>query len=452
MFRFAPILALVAGILLSAQGAPTLPGWPPGTFSSRAALDATVSGHAMVTALLSASGNTAGPSNSVVNYAPFVQSIAITSYNGTTATRDTPIASAGTINNLTIRVGNAVASGTWAFTLEKNDADTLLTCSITGSAQACADTTHSVSVVAGDVLSWKTDPGGTTPTAQTVLQIGTVFTSTNNGESFIQVPYGGGASTAAVQYQGVAPIAPSATEVNVSSVVPTAGTLDQLYVWASTAPGASKNWTVTVYHGGSATSLVCTMTGTGSANQKCNDTNTGHAFTVAANDLISIRVCPGTESGGVCTVNTPGAANVTASLRWVPTVPGEAMYFMNSATLGTVTTAAYANLNGGGFNNSGTEANNYDIAPNAATLKKLFIQQSTDPGNTITRTYTVRKNTASAGITCTITGNGSTGTSCNDTSNSYLTSLNDTLDLQTTASNTTAAQSYVKAGIVAYIP
>ncbi len=63
-----------------------------------------------------------------------------------------PVASAGTLTNLRVRCGTGgKVAGSGVFTLNKNGAGSALTCTV-GTGTTCNDTTHSVSVAAGDTM------------------------------------------------------------------------------------------------------------------------------------------------------------------------------------------------------------------------------------------------------------------------------------------------------------
>jgi len=65
------------------------------------------------------------------------------------------MATAGTIRNLRVRAGTAGAGvGSGAMTLRKNGVDTTVTCTC-NSGTNCSDTTHSFTVVAGDLVTKK---------------------------------------------------------------------------------------------------------------------------------------------------------------------------------------------------------------------------------------------------------------------------------------------------------
>lgn len=97
-----------------------------------------------------------------------------------------PLTCAGTFSNLrcSTQVGLAVGS-TRSMTLNKNNVQTSLTCSIVEPATSAADITHTVSAVAGDMISWS---GTVAPTAggNDNLEVTCDFVSDVAGN----VPYG----------------------------------------------------------------------------------------------------------------------------------------------------------------------------------------------------------------------------------------------------------------------
>lgn len=96
---------------------------------------------------------------------------------------------------------------------------------------------------------------------------------------------------------------------------------------------------------------------------------------------------------------------------------------------------------GGGQSDSTTEATVQSLAPSAANVNNFGVRVSVDPGNTNTLAFTVRKNGADTAVTCTITGNGSTATTCSDTTHTFTTAANDLLSIK-----------LVTAGVAAYTP
>jgi len=107
----------------------------------------------------------------------------------------------------------------------------------------------------------------------------------------IYVPFGGGGFS-------------SSTEANVDLEAPTAATVGNFYVQLSAAPGAGNSIAVTIRKNGSDTSSTCTISGASAIS--CNDTV--HSFSVAAADLMAIKLVP---SGTI--VATP---NILTTVQW----------------------------------------------------------------------------------------------------------------------------------------
>ena len=60
--------------------------------------------------------------------------------------------SAGTVKNLRVNMGTATSKSGDSITIYKDGAATAVTC-VFGNASSCSDTTHSFTVVAGDVIT-----------------------------------------------------------------------------------------------------------------------------------------------------------------------------------------------------------------------------------------------------------------------------------------------------------
>lgn len=407
------------------------------------------SGSAMVTPMLAASGNTGtGPSNSATNYSSFYQSNASSApWNAAGQNRGIPIPIPGVVSNFIARTPVTV-TGSYAFTVFKGTAGsgtssaTAITCSVSSSTP-CQDNTNTASVSSGDTIVLQSVPTGT-PTAVAAMQWSAIFTSTNNGEGFLVFPWSSGASTSVVNYMGLNSLAtPNATEVNASSVLPTAGSVDHLYVNGTGSPGAAKSYAIAVCKNGTCTSTpTCTLTGaSGTASLSCNDTSTG-AVSYSAGDTISIQITP---SG------TPGASQISASVRWIPTTAGEAVISMTgSATSGAGTTNA--NLSGSGF--LALEANAANIVPAVNfTVKKMQWSVNTAVGGT-SRVFSLRSGAATVGtpgnVTCTMT---SAQLTCSDLTNSFSTTTAGTLmNFQQVATGAVNAATWAKATAIVTVP
>ncbi len=442
---------VIAGLLLCAQ-TPMLPGFPPGTFQNRAAIDGGSSAGPMTTPIMN-NATGLGPSNSVVNYIGFS-----TGLWSTSTTRDTPVSIAGTISNLTFRAPTTIASGDYQIMLLKNGGTTALTCTVSAGTgpQTCTDTSNSVSVVAGDLLSWRSTPTGA-PAAQTGPQLSATFTSVTANESPLFLNGNGSSPSITVANYNLFGSAPTwnATEATISGIVPTAGVISSLQL-AGTAPGSGDQMVFTVFKNGTATAITCTLAGTGSGAgiTTCNDTV--NSVSLAAGDTLSLESCPGTVSGGICTpAATPASGGTRASLRWVPTVTGESI-IMNTL-VAAVSTSSVRYQPVSDTAGSTTEANVLSYAPTAFTIKNMYVALNTAPGGGVpSRVFVLRSGTgggqANAGtpsaVGCTLT----TTAACSDLTNSYAASAADLLDVSTTPANTPAATTFYKNSMVFYKP
>lgn len=86
----------------------------------------------------------------------------------------------------------------------------------------------------------------------------------------------------------------SATETDISIPIPVAGTLRNLSAAASVAPGAAQTFTYTARKNAADTSLTCTISGAAATSAS----DTSHSPTVAAGDLLAVKVV---VSGGGAT-------------------------------------------------------------------------------------------------------------------------------------------------------
>jgi hypothetical protein len=99
---------------------------------------------------------------------------------------------------------------------------------------------------------------------------------------------GGGAVTDNINdsYVAYGSFSISGTESNVSIPFPTAGTVSNLQVYVTTAPGIGTSWTLTVNKNGSATALTCSIAGVATS---CTDAS---LVTIVAGDKLDLDVTP----------------------------------------------------------------------------------------------------------------------------------------------------------------
>lgn len=196
----------------------------------------------------------------------------------------TPFSTSGTIDNgfmdLSVTTG---ASKSWAATLFKNGLATPLVITVTNGTQS-NDTSHSVSVNAGDTAYWQVTSANAP--ASTRIRLSCRFTPTINGES---IQMGGsssnlatsGANFAGVQGgQGVY----SSTESARANWINTPYDIKKLYASVDTAPG-SASWKFTVASP-SLSALSCTITGTATTGNDTSDVVTPAAGVLLAMDIV----------------------------------------------------------------------------------------------------------------------------------------------------------------------
>jgi hypothetical protein len=388
--------------LTSAQSV-SLPGFSPGVFQSRAAIDANIPPAPITIPIFSYNpSNTTTPSTTVASYGPLHEGDFSSTVSSTINYRvyGVPMPIAGTFSNLTVSIP-ALTTNTWSIALNQNSNNsTALTCSATGPATTCTSAA-TVTVAAGDIVGFTFCPGtfianvctpGSAPTAMSGLQVSMTFTSTNNNETFIDWAGVGNASNSVANYGApTGTFGTTATESAAETVIPTAGVIDHLYAAPFSSPG-SGTYAVTVFQNGSATAITCTIT----ALADCTP-DLAHSITVAAGDTISFQTNPSTS---------PTATSIHASVRFTPTVSGQGI-LLATATAGLTTNATTVFAPAGTITAGLTEASHLALAPSISggfTIKNLYYCMSTDPGSGKSRTITLRNGTGSGQSNTAVTG------------------------------------------------
>lgn len=393
---------------------------------------------AMTTPMLVANSPTSGFSTSAIRYLSFTG-------NGTGALSSAEnvlhvVPIAGTISSMYARVGTAMSAGTYTFTVRKGASvgsalsDTTITCAVSSSSQTCNDTTHTVSVSAGEILDISITPAST-PTAQTRLQLGIVFDGTTAGESMILSGSSAGSTGSATGYYvlGYEDTGPFSTETGARSVMPTGGTIDKLTASVISAPGVGKSRTYTLRKNGADTAITCQIAG---AATSCTDSV--NTVSVAAADLLSWKeVAAGTPTGSA----------VAMDVRFLPTTDGESVMFGSTFTALSAGANSFQNT-GGLSNNYTTETDAYSLAPIAFTWKKLYTDFDTAPGAGTSRLFAARIAGATQGLTCTVSG---TNKICNDTTNSASPVAGNIINWISTPTGTPAASTDIRISGVMFI-
>jgi hypothetical protein len=319
--------------------------------------------------------------------------------------RATPVGGAFTLTNFYIQIDVAPTTGnSFTFTVVKNGTATAMQVVISDLATSGTDTTNSVSVVAGDTLSLQCTPSGAAPVTSTAQSWNFVVTAPSLTAPLLSSL--ASASTTVTNYASltaghVSSSGWSATETDSQIIVPTAGTINNLYVKLSNTPGSTKSFQFTLVQNGSTTTLDATVSGTGTT-----ASDTTHSVSVAAGDTLTMRSVP------TNTPNTP--TSIAFGMVFTPTNPGESFFGFGSSVAPSALATAYEQVLGLG-NIAWTAAESGRIlVPGPCTLKKVYVKLGTAPGGIATRTFALRKAGATSGLTVTISGASTTGNTAAD--------------------------------------
>jgi len=310
---------------------------------------------------------------------------------------------AGVFANLLITGVVAPGAGkSWTFTVRKNGVDTALTVTISDTATSARDSTHTVSVAAGDSVTLQAVPSGS-PTAISLVTVAVEFTSTGTGESgYAGQPTSTAIVATAARYQGVFRMnllfaATTATSGAARSLAAAAGTITALYAFLDGTPGAGKNYTFSIYKNGVRQDGTAGTPDTRVvvADSATTGATTAFSLGVAAGDVLTLESLP---------TGTPTARRVGASVRFVATTDGQSQFCgcsdaAPSASATQYTRMPYAGSNAWTATESDETLSRVVSGISTFTLAGLRVRVDTAPGTGKSLTYSVRKNAASpAGI------------------------------------------------------
>lgn len=310
------------------------------------------------------------------------------------------ITTPGSLTELNIELSVAPGAGkSYAFVVMLNGSPTTLTTTISDANVSGSDMAHSVALVAGDVVSIRCTPTGTTATS--IPQFSTKFTSTNPNE-FLVLGHGYQFNNTANSFLSVDAgghnnFFGSSNEVTAKQVFPTATTFNNLYIKLSTAPGTGASWTFFVRKNGVNTGITVVISG---ASTTGNDTTHSQAF--AAGDTITLIATPSSPT-------LPALSDVSLGLMQTPTTTGEFIMMTGSASPLTTTTPCYTYLQTYSQNSSWADAPaKRNQLGGAFTAQKLFVLLSGVPGVGKSYTITLMKNGVATALTCTVSGGSAT--------------------------------------------
>ncbi len=339
------------------------------------------------------------------------------------------VPSAGSISKLYVRLSTNIAAGaTGIFTLMLNGAPSALTCTVVAGASTASDTTHSVALAAGDLISIRATYTGVPGVP--IASWSTAFIPTT-ADKFIFMTNG-------LDHVALSPYIPTqgnmtvvdATEANSQYPMPTAGTFSKMYVKTSGVPGGG-GVAITLRLNGANTALTCTVAGAATTASDLANT-----VAVVAGGLIDQNIAVATN-----------ATRVAISMVFDPTTTGESVIMggqRNPAT-GAVN---YLHLSGTASELwNATESNVYNITQ-YSELSKLYVHLAVAPAGATSYTFSIRDSSGTSGdsgLTVTITGAATTG---NDTTHTYTTVTSSTTDMRSTPAGGVPAATNVKWGVV----
>ena len=325
---------------------------------------------------------------------------------------------------------NIGAGASGIFTLMVNGVATGVAVTINAGGATGSDS-DVVAVVAGDTVSLRATYTGTpgTPWARWTFK----FTGTTAGESICMVH--AACSKTVTQFFPLQAANRNATEANVQTPIPTAGTFKKLYVQLDVDPGTSPDaYRFTARKDTASQTLTCTIT----ANATIGN-DTVNTFTNNAGEPVNWMVEP---------LNVPvTASDAAVSCVFVSDTTYESLILGVVADNPGTSGIEYMHLCPAGNTLwDATEANVYSLIQ-ACTLKKLYVSLTVAPGAGKSYSLRPRIEAGVTGIVVTISGTVPSG---NDTVNTYSPSNGDTAGIECAPSGTPAA-TVVRWGIVCYI-
>lgn len=340
--------------------------------------------------------------------------------SGTATNFDQLVTSAGTLQNLRVLLTVAPGSGkSYTVTLYKNGSSTALTVTVSDLATTGSDTTHTVSVAAGDKLRIEYTTSGTPTSTQMNTSVEYVGGTTDEsqimgctGSTFI-------AGSGADEFVGVSGenVVSSADSIS-RQLIGTAGTIKNLYINADSVVSAG-SIIFTLMVNGVASALTCTMN---VASSTANDTT--HTVAVAAGDTLSLRI-DYTGLTGVSVINY-GTTFLASTANEFPIIGG---------TSGDPSTSAtnYNSLVASNNRTFVTTENQRQAVGSVWYVKNLYTKVSTAPGAAKSWKVTFRKGAADTALVNTISG---AGTTTANFASTITLALYDAIDLSFTPAGT----------------
>lgn len=297
------------------------------------------------------------------------------------------------------------------FTLRINGVDSLLTCSVYELETECSNDYFYADVEPGDTITLKTRALGSTGVYDTNA-VWSMKYSTNGNESFF---CGNGSAASVTTATSYMPLTGqhnfyNTTEFRTETIVPTSGTFKNLFVEVKTAPGQDvngidQNRIFTMRKntgvGGSNTSVLCKIAG---SNTTCNDTS--HSFTISAGQKTTLKSS---------VEGTPPNSKVIYGIGFI--ADSEKYFFGASSNTDTTdtTNTEYDTVWAGQTNLSTAITNQQALGQEGKSsvfIDSMNVEIDSVPGSASGRNksikFTLFRNNAATGLTCTISGDAET--------------------------------------------
>jgi hypothetical protein len=337
----------------------------------------------------------------------------------------------GTLSNFAVELTGAPGTNPYRFTIYKNGVASALVTDVLAAATTGIDSAHSVAVAAGDYVYIESSRPSGNPDNAPKARWSCRFTPANAGESIVM---GNGYTSIAGALYGLVVSAAgqsTGTEEEAYQIIPTGGTLRDLYVRLHAAPGPddTDGFTVKLRVDGAdsddGVGNPLSVTITKADGQAGSDT--AHNIAVVAGNYVDIEMD---------IADTPTSALVAAwGMVFAPTIDGESIIMGGTGASPDDAAVRYHEVLGT-YHGSSWDAAENPVQQLMADviLRKFYVMLQTAPGVGNTLTFDIRKNgPASTGIQVAITG---AATSGNDTAHTYTAADYDELDLMVTPDST----------------
>jgi hypothetical protein len=290
-------VSYVAGDTLSIQCVPSTTIAPAA--SSAQSWNVAVTTANLTAPILSA---LAGASTTVTQYASLTAGhVSALGWSATETDSEIIIPTGGTISDFYVKLSSTPGtSKSYQFTIMQNGSASAIDLTLSGAVGSGSDTTNSISVSAGDVITIRCIPTNT-PISQTSMAFGLVFTPTTPGESFFGFGSTNAPSASATNYEQVLGVGNNAWTASESARTMVLGpyTLKKIYVKLGTAPGVGASRTIALRKAGATTALSVTIADANTTGNAAADITYAQGDTITY--ISSVSGTPVADTGGVHT-------------------------------------------------------------------------------------------------------------------------------------------------------